>query len=450
MPETHVLVSFDVVSLFTSIPKTLVRKSIFNHWSDISKNTDINLDFFWEIIEFCIDCSYFSFEGVYYKQKFGTSMGNPLSSIIADMVMEDILDDAIAEIDVHLPFIKKYVDDLILSIPEDKIEEVATHFNQQNCNIQFTVEIEKQNRLPFLDIMLIRQDNQNIKTEWYMKEIASGRFLNYFSYHPLHQKINVAINFANRVNQFTSNGNLKTIQTIIHKHLRLNDYPSSLINRITNKLKRTTPNKAMAVSVEDNENKTFRSLTNINGLTQQITKTLRQFYPHVTLANNNKKTIGSLLPPVKDKTAKEEQSNVVYKISCADCASCYVGVTGTKLKTRIAGHRSNMKKLHTLRAGGYTNDDVEMQWVREKTALVEHAAIMGHTFKLDETEIIDRTNKPSALALLESFHIFTTEKTINKRTDTNNINAAYSGVLHTINKMKNNNTDIQYVQNTHR
>ena len=96
LPDGYVLLSFDVVSLFTCIPKQLIRKSVFKHWNEIKQNTHICLDLFWEIVEFCVDCSYFCFQGSYYKQIQGTAMGNPLSPIIADVVMEDLLDEAIA------------------------------------------------------------------------------------------------------------------------------------------------------------------------------------------------------------------------------------------------------------------------------------------------------------------------------------------------------------------
>lgn len=175
---------------------------------------------------------------------------------------------------------------------------------------------------------------------------------------------------------------------------------------------------------------TYCSLTSIDGLTNRIVKTLRQDYPDLKIATKHNKTIRSLLPSVKDKTPYEQQSNVVYKIDCADCNACYVGMTTTKLKTRISGHKSNLKKLHTLQQAGYTNEDAAIIQVKDRTALVSHAAAMNHNFKLDETKILDRTHKPRNLPILESCHINNTQHTVNKRTDTDNLHAAYAGVLH--------------------
>lgn len=161
-------------------------------------------------------------------------MGNPLSPIIADYVM-DLLDSAVAAATVEIPYLKKYVDDLFLVLPSDKVEEMLNIFNQQNGHIQFTVEKEECNHLPFLDMMMVRQDDQSIKTEWYMKTIASRRFLNYHSCHPMNLKINVALiervayNFAKRVMQFSTNLSLKRTKSIIFELLRTNDYPANII-----------------------------------------------------------------------------------------------------------------------------------------------------------------------------------------------------------------------------
>ncbi|XP_062538217.1 uncharacterized protein LOC134206504 [Armigeres subalbatus] len=149
LPPGYVLISLDVVSLFTSIPKDLVLRDVINNWVNIKQNTDINLDLFLEITEFCIDCSYFQFKGQFFQQVFGTAMGNPLSPTIADLVMETLMDTVTKRISFPIPVLKKYVDDLILSVPQEKIDEVIEIFNQYHLKIQFTVEVEKDGRIPF-------------------------------------------------------------------------------------------------------------------------------------------------------------------------------------------------------------------------------------------------------------------------------------------------------------
>ena len=89
------------------------------------------------------------------------------------------------------------------------------------------------------------------------------------------------------------------------------------------------------------ENKIYRSLINVDELTQRIAKSSNS--QKVKIASKNLKTVDAILAPVKDKTAKEEQSNVIYQIDCNDCEGLYTGMTTTKLKNRISGHRSKIK-----------------------------------------------------------------------------------------------------------
>ena len=224
LPPNYVLVSFDVVSLFTCIPRDLVVQAVRNNWNLIEKNTTIkDQNVFIKLIEFNISSSYFTFRGAYYRQKEGTAMGNPLSPALADLVMTTLLDDVLAKIDVHIPCIKKYVDDLFTALPADKIEYVRNALNGFDSHIQFTYEVENNNRLPYLDMVLIRTNEQKIVTEWYKKPVASGRILNFLSMHPLAQKLNTATGFIGRVFRLSTNESLTENKEIVHEHLLTNN-----------------------------------------------------------------------------------------------------------------------------------------------------------------------------------------------------------------------------------
>ncbi|XP_058817405.1 uncharacterized protein LOC131680714 [Topomyia yanbarensis] len=180
--------------------------------------------------------SYFAFRGAYYRQKSGTAVGNPLSPALADLVMETLLDHVLETIDIPIPFLRKYVDDLVTALPADKIQHVQSALNAYNPHIQFTCEIESNNRLPYLDMVLIRTNEQKIQTDWYRKPVASGRILNYLSFHPLTQKLNTAMGFIARVFRLsTCKSEIEKKQTV-REYLRNNNYPSGLINRLINRI----------------------------------------------------------------------------------------------------------------------------------------------------------------------------------------------------------------------
>jgi hypothetical protein len=91
-----------------------------------------------------------------------------------------------------------------MCIPTVLEEYVLATLNSINPKIQFTLELEREKKIPFLDIELIHEDNGSIKTRWYKKPIAIGRLLNYESCHPMSQKIGSAYGFINRVLSLTN------------------------------------------------------------------------------------------------------------------------------------------------------------------------------------------------------------------------------------------------------
>ena len=77
IPDDHKLVSFDVKSLFTSIPlqlaldctKTAINKS---HYQPPLPTDDLM-----DLLHLCLTSTYFQYNGKHYKQLHGTAMGSP-------------------------------------------------------------------------------------------------------------------------------------------------------------------------------------------------------------------------------------------------------------------------------------------------------------------------------------------------------------------------------------
>ena len=89
----EILVSFDVVSLFTKVPIELaihVAKEQLQEDNTLEHRTALSINDIIQLLEFCLKATYFSFRGKYYQQIFGTAMGSPVSVVVADMVMENI------------------------------------------------------------------------------------------------------------------------------------------------------------------------------------------------------------------------------------------------------------------------------------------------------------------------------------------------------------------------
>jgi hypothetical protein len=85
----------------------------------------------------------------YYQQVFGTAMGSPVSAVIANLVMEDVEQRALASVPVYLSFWKRFVDDVNSAVSRNEIDILLQHFNSIEPSIQFTVEREINGHLAF-------------------------------------------------------------------------------------------------------------------------------------------------------------------------------------------------------------------------------------------------------------------------------------------------------------
>ena len=191
--------SLDVKSLFTSIPRNTIIEIVEKKWRHISAYTTITKKLIIDAINLCFDHSYIAFRGKIYQQIDGCAMGNPLSQLLAALIVDDIITKSISEMQFKIPLIKSYVDDLLMAIPKNSEQQVLRVFNKQNTRVQFTIERENnEGHLPFLDIVMMRQEDGKIDTKWYMKPTTSGRILNYSSNHKVAQKLNIAMNLISR------------------------------------------------------------------------------------------------------------------------------------------------------------------------------------------------------------------------------------------------------------
>ena len=82
--------------------------------------------------------------------------------------MKNEINKAIRSLECDLPLIVLYVDDLLLLIPRDTEKAVMEVFNSIKVKIQFTMELEKEGALLFLDVKIIRKTEKLI-TDWYIK-----------------------------------------------------------------------------------------------------------------------------------------------------------------------------------------------------------------------------------------------------------------------------------------
>ncbi len=80
------MVSFDVVSLFTSIPQ--------GHPATVGNNVSLTTDETMTLFEFYLNTA-FKLDGKIYQQVKGTPMGSPISEVIAEAVQHRLEEEVL-------------------------------------------------------------------------------------------------------------------------------------------------------------------------------------------------------------------------------------------------------------------------------------------------------------------------------------------------------------------
>ncbi|BHF66738.1 hypothetical protein SprV_0200976000 [Sparganum proliferum] len=109
----EVMVSFDVTSLFTSIPQDLATETVKLLLRSKYNETENRLGHaqVLQLPRFCLE-AYFTFDGTIYEQVKGTPMGSPISGFIAEAVLQR-LESLVFQ--YHRPkFWARYVDDTLV------------------------------------------------------------------------------------------------------------------------------------------------------------------------------------------------------------------------------------------------------------------------------------------------------------------------------------------------
>ena len=127
-----------------------------------------------DLLKLCLICSFFQYNGKHYKQLHGTAMGSPVFGVAAEIVMQNIEQQALAMYKEALPLWLRYVDDTFTAVHKDEIDFLHEHLNKQNTYIQFTREIEENGKIPFLDC-LVSRDNNKLRTTIYRKPTNTDR-----------------------------------------------------------------------------------------------------------------------------------------------------------------------------------------------------------------------------------------------------------------------------------
>lgn len=190
LEHDDILVSFDVVSLFTKIPLDEAIQVI----KDITDPGTAKL------AEICLRSTVFTFQGIFYEQTSGVAMGSPLSPIVANLYMEYFEKKALDSYPLKPAWWKRFVDDTNIKWTHGKAEldKFFIHLNSISPEIKFTMELEEKKSIPFLDVLIMRKEDGSLGHKVFRKSTHIEGYLHADSHHHPAQKFGVLNTLAIR------------------------------------------------------------------------------------------------------------------------------------------------------------------------------------------------------------------------------------------------------------
>jgi len=310
---------------------------------------------------------------------------------------------------------------IMMATPFDKIDLIFETFNDYH-DLNSLLNTRRFFKFSRLTLNNIREHN----LDWFHKNTFSGRFLSFYSSHPLCHKIGMIYGLTDRAFLLSHPSfHQKNIEFVIELLLE-NGYPLNLMfEKINSRLKTLIYNNRNPTSrnnldknknSSDDINKKIIVLSYINKISESIATTIdkSKYITGYRILNN----LGKFVKVHKDTNELLTNNNVIYKISCKDCNASYVDQTKRQLKIRIKEHKNNSKSLSS-----------------KPSVITEHILEYSHSFDWENIKILDIESNYYKRAVSEMLHIKEQSNSINAQKDMELLDNAYFHVLDMLSKI---------------
>ena len=322
----------------------------------------------------------------------------------------------LSRINFDIDFLFKYVDDLLTSLHKDKLQESLQIINSIDAKMKFTYEVEIDGRIPFLDLLVINNEG-SLEFDLYKKPTSSSRLLNFYSDHPIQHKTSIVNQMFHKVQTLCSSPYKQRNLDKVKNQLKINNYPMSFVNKVAYTKNRIgEDNQFNLTNTKRNESepptvKNFFKVPYHKNLAPKINNVFKKYEAKPVFYNT--RSSRQFFGKVKDKTAKENKSGIVYRIDC-DCGDHYIGQTKQYLKNRINQHKNDIRKGRSntgLSAHIQNNPDHKIDW--------------------ENTKIIDSAPRDNVRLFYEMCHVVSDDRSMNIQNDYKNFSNMYKNLIKT-------------------
>ena len=393
LEKNEELISFDVVSLYTNVPVLeaidVCTEMLYNlpevDRPSIDKDTFLIL----AKIASC-EVLMLTHDG-YYVQKDGLAMGSPPAPHLANGWLSQY--DGVIKGDSKLYF--RYMDDILMEQKTNDIEQKLTDINILHENLKFTLEREKDEELPVLDMKLHHDHSTGmLSSTWYTKPTDTGLIMNFHALAPKRYKRSVVTGFVYRIHRSCSTWkNFHVSLEKAKKILEKNQYPPPFYEPLINqalcdilKVDRSEPQ--LPHTTDQSSIKKIKVRIQYRGKgTEDYARALHKLNAPCMLVMTLRK-LKTVLPSLKPPVEKMLKSGVVYQLTCPRCLACYVGETCRHMQTRLKEHhqKAGPMKIHLAQCS---------TTIPEENVKILHSTTRGEEYLLTLEALHIREQKPA-------------------------------------------------------
>ena len=301
-------------------------------------------------------------------------------------------------------FFKRYVDDTFVIWPHGRkrLDDFFEYLNSLHPSIKFTMEIEHNDTLPFLDV-LITKNNNTLSHTTYRKKTHTNRYLHATSHHAPSQIQSVASSLIDRSNKLADDDHRSREMSVIRNVLSNNGFTKKQIDKAQQRAVETP-------RTNDHDTRQYVgtcTLPYIKGVTDKLGRLLRN--NNIRTVFNTERKISNILTLPTDRTPNQHQG--VYEISCLECDQIYIGKTNRRVECRVSEHK------------------VDVRNKKPSSALAFHTMTENHTIDFDSAKTLVKSNKEHHRTLHEAINIAKRDHAMNHRDDTSLLPSAYHHLI---------------------
>ena len=392
LPSCFTMLSFDITNMYTNIPVPEALQMAKDLVLEKTQNVNTS-DTIFNLLKICTEQNFCKFNDKIYRYQKGLPMGNSLSGLLSGIFLSALESQFLNQNNKNIIFWRRYVDDVLVLWDGDNlshIENFHKYINTAHPNIKYTIEIEQNNNLKFLDLSITKLQD-SLEFDIYRKPTQTDTIIPMDSHHH-HAHVHAAINcYLDRCFKvpLSENNRMKEIECI-HAIANNNGFTDVQFKKLLNRQlhRRDLLNTTTLTPINTKNTLVYRSIPYPGKHAYKLTNIFKKYNIHLTFKTSN--SLKDSIFNAKDKIPISEKSGV-YKLNCNTCKAAYVGETGRSFQKRIKEHIDSKWTL--------TNNP-------KKSNFATHIRETGHEFvESDNIQYLHTENKGHRLDLLEHFEI---------------------------------------------